>query len=95
MIKAENFSYGFSDKELYHKISFTLDDGQHCVLIGSNGTGKTTLAAKADAFFDIVPYLVDPESPYGASLYGGHPNAEGSKIWADALLPVVKEFLEI
>lgn len=56
---------------------------------------KNTLAAKADAFFDVVPYLVDPESPYGASRFGGHPNAEGSKIWADALLPVVKEFLEI
>lgn len=56
---------------------------------------RNTLAEKADAFFDIVPYLVDSESPYGASLYGGHPNAEGSKIWAEALLPTVKEFLEI
>ena len=54
---------------------------------------RTALAAKADAFFDIVPHLIDPESPYGASLYGGHPNAEGSKIWAEALLPTVKEFL--
>ena len=44
MIKAENLSYGFPDKDLYHNISFTLTDGDHCVLIGSNGTGKTTLA---------------------------------------------------
>lgn len=44
MIKAENLSYGFPDKDLYNKISFTLNDGRHCALIGSNGTGKTTLA---------------------------------------------------
>lgn len=44
MIKAENLSYGFSGKDLYHKISFTLEEGKHCALIGSNGTGKTTLA---------------------------------------------------
>lgn len=55
---------------------------------------RCTLAEKADAFFDVVPYLVDPESPYGASLYGGHPNAEGSRIWAEALLPIVKDFLK-
>lgn len=44
MIKAENLSYGFPDKDLYHNISFTLNPGDHCALIGSNGSGKTTLA---------------------------------------------------
>lgn len=43
MIKAENLSFGFPQKDLYHRISFTLEDNCHCVLIGSNGTGKTTL----------------------------------------------------
>ena len=43
MIRAENLSYGFPDKDLYDNISFTLEEGQHCALIGSNGTGKTTL----------------------------------------------------
>ena len=44
MITAENLSFGYSDRDLYKKISFTLEDGRHCALIGSNGTGKTTLA---------------------------------------------------
>ena len=44
MIKAENLSFGYDHRDLYRKISFTLEDGRHCALIGSNGTGKTTLA---------------------------------------------------
>ena len=44
MIRAENLSFGFADKDLYHTISFTREAGRHCALIGSNGTGKTTLA---------------------------------------------------
>lgn len=43
MIKVEKLSYGFPEKDLYNEVSFTIEDGQHCVLIGSNGTGKTTL----------------------------------------------------
>ena len=43
MIRVENLSYGFPAKELYNNISFTLEAGQHCAFIGSNGTGKTTL----------------------------------------------------
>lgn len=44
MLKAEKLSFGFAEKDLYRDISFTLEDGRHCALIGSNGTGKTTLA---------------------------------------------------
>ncbi len=43
MIKVENLSYSFPEKDLYRKISFKIEEGDHAVLIGSNGTGKTTL----------------------------------------------------
>lgn len=43
MIQVENLSYSFPQKDLYHGLSFTLEDRRHCVLIGSNGTGKSTL----------------------------------------------------
>lgn len=43
MIQAEKLSYSFPQKDLYHKISFTLEDDTHCAFIGTNGTGKSTL----------------------------------------------------
>jgi len=43
MIKVENLTFSFTDKDLYTDISFSLEEGQHCAFIGSNGTGKTTL----------------------------------------------------
>ena len=43
MLKVTDLSYEFPQKDLYHKISFSIEDGQHCVLIGTNGTGKSTL----------------------------------------------------
>ena len=43
MITVENLTFSYTDKDLYTDISFTLEDGQHCAFIGSNGTGKTTL----------------------------------------------------
>lgn len=42
MISVENLSYSFPQKDLFNKISFTLEDGQHCVLIGASGVGKST-----------------------------------------------------
>lgn len=44
MIQVEQLSFGFTAKDLYKDISFILEAGQHCALIGSNGTGKSTLA---------------------------------------------------
>ena len=43
MIKVTNVSFGFPQKELYKNIYFEIEDGDHAVLIGSNGTGKSTL----------------------------------------------------
>lgn len=43
MIKAEKLSYSFPTKDLYNKVSFSIEENQHAVLIGSNGTGKSTL----------------------------------------------------
>lgn len=56
MIKAENLSYEFPQKELYKNISFTLEDNQHCAFIGSNGTGKSTLIS---IIRDPEEYLFD------------------------------------
>ena len=43
MINAEKLSFGFNSTYLFQNISFTLEENCHCALIGSNGTGKTTL----------------------------------------------------
>ncbi len=56
MIKVEKLSYSFPEKELYKDVTFTLEDGQHAVLIGSNGTGKTTLV---DILLNDEKYLYD------------------------------------
>ena len=49
MIKFNNFSYSFPQKDLYDNISFTLKDGDHCAFIGVSGSGKSTLV-------DIIMY---------------------------------------
>ena len=43
MIHAEKLTFGFNSTLLFQNISFTLEENCHCALIGSNGTGKTTL----------------------------------------------------
>ena len=43
MIKAEKLTFGFNSNLLFQNIAFTLEENCHCALIGSNGTGKTTL----------------------------------------------------
>ncbi|NGZ76548.1 ABC-F family ATP-binding cassette domain-containing protein [Saccharibacillus alkalitolerans] len=51
MIKVNNLSFSFPQKELYTDVSFTLEEGQHCAFIGTSGSGKSTL----------IEILMDPE----------------------------------
>ena len=43
MIYAEKLTFGYGSSPLFQDISFSLEENCHCALIGSNGTGKTTL----------------------------------------------------
>lgn len=52
MLKIENLSYGYPQKDLFNKISFTLESGQHCAFIGTSGSGKSTL----------IKLIMDPEN---------------------------------
>jgi len=56
MIKVDNLSYSFPQKDLYNKISFTLEDDQHCAFIGTSGSGKSTLI---DIIMDPEKYMFD------------------------------------
>ena len=56
MIKLENFSFSFPEKELYKDISFTLEEGQHCAFIGASGSGKSTLT---DIIMDPERFMYD------------------------------------
>ncbi|MFV0240378.1 MAG: ATP-binding cassette domain-containing protein, partial [Lacrimispora sphenoides] len=56
MIKVQNLSYSYPQKDLYKKVSFTIEDNVHCALIGTNGTGKSTLL---DLILHSEEYLYD------------------------------------
>lgn len=56
MIKVENLSYSFPDKDLYNNISFTLEEGDHCAFIGTSGSGKSTLV---DMIMNPDDYIFD------------------------------------
>lgn len=50
----------------------------------------TELKDKVDLLFDNTKLLGKKEKPSDA-MYGGHPNEEGCKIWADALFEKIQE----
>ena len=54
---------------------------------------RETLSKQADAFFDVAPLLTEGAESDGVCRYGGHPNEEGCRIWAEGLIPVLEEFL--
>ena len=64
MINAEKLTFGFSSTPLFQNISFQLEENCHCAMIGSNGTGKTTL----------MNLILDP----GSYLFDGKLNLDGA-----------------
>lgn len=46
--------FNYSDKELFNNLSFQLNQGEHIVLVGQNGCGKTTI-------FDLLTKKLTPD----------------------------------
>lgn len=69
MIKVNNLSYSYPQKDLYNKISFTIEEGQHCAFIGSSGSGKSTLI---DMIIDPEKHMFDGDLAVDSSLKIGH-----------------------
>lgn len=84
MLTIENVSYSFPQKDLFEKISFTLEENQHCAFIGASGSGKSTLIEliinAEEALYDgkislskgtigYVRQFVDPDLPIETTVF--------------------------
>ncbi|MCQ2815593.1 MAG: ATP-binding cassette domain-containing protein, partial [Bacilli bacterium] len=54
LLKVDNLMFNYSDKELFNGVSFQLNQGEHAVLVGQNGCGKTTI-------FDLITKKLTPD----------------------------------
>ena len=54
---------------------------------------RQELAPKCDAFLDVATFL-SVDGVGQTTKFGGHPNAEGCRQWAEHLLPVLRRVLE-
>ena len=52
------------------------------------------IAKEADLIFDAAAVLKKSDEEPHKAKYGGHPDAEGCKVWGEALAPVLKDFME-
>ena len=52
MIEAIGLSFSFGARDLFRDANFCIEEGEHAVLVGSNGTGKSTL----------LSLITDPEN---------------------------------
>ena len=84
MIKVNDLRFGYSDRELYCGVSFEINSGEHAALIGSNGTGKTTLA---DMLLHPEKYVYkgritsEAARPATVEQYSAERKADGSSVF--------------
>ena len=74
---------------------FDLSGAELATWLRLNGRIRSTLSREADGIFDVVPALIEGGESQGRARYGGHPNEDGCAAWARALIPVMKEFLNL
>ena len=72
VLRVENISKAFSDEPLYEDLNLEIHKGERVALIGSNGTGKTTL-------LKIITGLLEPDTgsvTFGSNVHIGYYDQE-------------------
>lgn len=85
MIQAENLSKSYCGVLLFDHVSFTLQKGEKCALVGRNGSGKTTLLKilKGEESFDSGS-LCTPKG-YKLGFLDQHTHFQAPTVWEEAL----------
>ena len=52
-ITFENVSFGYTDKKIINHLSFSLDENKSYALVGSSGSGKSTIAKLISGFYKV------------------------------------------
>ena len=55
LLECENINFKYTDKNLYNNVNFRILEGEHIVLVGPNGCGKST-------FMNIIAKNIIPDS---------------------------------
>lgn len=55
LLEADGIRFKYTDNDLYNNASFRINDGEHIVIVGSNGCGKST-------FMNIISKNIIPDS---------------------------------
>ena len=55
---------------------------------------RNVLSEKVEAVFDNTVFLLGEGEGAEALIYGDHPNADGCRIWADAIYPCVEKVIK-
>jgi len=52
-IEFENVSFAYNDKAVIENLSFKLEEGKSYALVGSSGSGKSTVAKLISGFYNV------------------------------------------
>src|SRR3989339_148272 len=97
MLQADKLSKSYSGDLLFENISFTLQKGEKCALVGRNGSGKTTLFRILKGEEEPDRGTVSYPKGYRMGFLDQHTHFQAPTVWEEALrgLPETKPEYEV
>jgi ATP-binding cassette subfamily F protein 3 len=97
MLQVENLSKSYSGTLLFGKVSFTIQKGEKCAIVGRNGSGKTTLFRILKGEESQDGGTISLPKGYKLGFLDQHTHFKAPTVWEEALreLPPTKPEHEV